>query len=112
MLLYKVRLFLITFFIFNAIGCSNTDTTTFGYSGRSSGFSIKGISMVAPKRSIDSIALQPILNIHANSIAIMPYAFCTIENPEVRYNQHGQHWGESINGVIDCIRLAHQKISL
>jgi hypothetical protein len=65
--------------------------------------------MVAPQRSIDSMALHPIADVNANSIAVMPYAFCTIENPEVKYNQHGQHWGENIDGVISCIKLAHQK---
>ncbi|HEV8080517.1 MAG TPA: hypothetical protein VGP43_07390 [Chitinophagaceae bacterium] len=104
-----VRLLFITYFFINAIGCSNADTTALGYTKRSSGFSIKGISMVAPQNIIDSMALKPIADIHANSISLMPYAFCTIENPEVRYNQHDQHWGENIEGVIGCIKLAHQK---
>lgn len=65
--------------------------------------------MVAPQKTIDSAAMQPMVNINANSISIMPYAFCSIENPEVKYNQHGQHWGENIDGVIGCIQLAHQK---
>ncbi len=104
-----IRFLLITYFIIDAVGCSNADTAALGYTGRTSGFSVKGISMVAPQRSIDSLALQPIVGVHANSISLMPYAFCAIENPEVRYNQHGQYWGENIDGVIGCIKLAHQK---
>ncbi|MEO7292091.1 MAG: hypothetical protein ABIW34_03250 [Ginsengibacter sp.] len=93
----------------NAMSCSNADTLPLNFTGQSWDFSIKGISIVAPQSPIDSIALQPIVDIHANSISLMPYAFCTLENPEVRYNQHGQHWGENIDGVIGCIKLAHQK---
>lgn len=65
--------------------------------------------MVAPVNRIDETALQPIININANSIAIMPYAFCTIDDPVVKFNQHEQHWGENVEGVIGSIQLAHQK---
>lgn len=65
--------------------------------------------MVAPQKSIDLSSIQPMLNVNANSIAVMPYAFFSIENPEVRYDQHGQHWGENTDGVTGCIKLAHQK---
>ena len=102
------KLSLIACFIIYAIGCSNADTTTVSHTVRSPGFIIKGVSMVAPVKPIDEMALQQITNIHANSIAIMPYAFFTIDNPEVKYNQHGQHWGENIEGVIGCIQLAHK----
>ncbi len=106
---YNVRLIFITYFFINSTGCFDTDKTSSDHPPTSPGFSIKGISIVAPQSPIDSTALQPIVDIHANSISLMPYAFCTIENPEVRYNQHGQHWGENIDGVIGCIKLAHQK---
>ena len=76
---------------------------------QSSGFSIKGISMVAPVTSIDSNALLPLIAINSNSIAVMPYAFCSPENPVIRYNHKGQWWGESDEGVINSIQLAHQK---
>lgn len=65
--------------------------------------------MVAPVKPIDETAMQPIVNVHANSIAIMPYAFCTLENPVIKYSDKGQWWGESDEGVIACIQLAHQK---
>ncbi len=65
--------------------------------------------MVAPVEAIDSGALLPILNSYANSIAVMPYAFCSTENPEIKYNHKGQWWGESDEGVIGSIELAHQK---
>jgi len=65
--------------------------------------------MVAPVKQIDEIALQPIVNVHANSISVMPYAFCSPENPVIKYNNKGQWWGESDSGVIGSIQLAHKK---
>jgi hypothetical protein len=89
--------------------CSQTETTASDVSVRSADFSIQGVSMVAPVNPIDETAMQPIVNIHANSIALMPYAFCSAENPVIKYNHKGQWWGESDEGVIACIQLAHQK---
>ncbi len=109
LLLYSAKLLLITCIFIQTISCSPADTTMHIDAVQSSGFSIKGVSMVAPVNRIDEAGLQPIVNVNANSISIMPYAFFTIENPEVRYNQHGQHWGESTDGVIGCIQLAHKK---
>lgn len=65
--------------------------------------------MVAPVKPMNGTALVPIVNLHANSIAIMPYAFCSPENPVIKYNHHGQWWGESDEGVIGSIQLAHEK---
>ena len=72
-------------------------------------FKIKGISLVAPVRVIDSSAMAPVLNVNANSIAIMPYAFCSVANPAVKYNSQGQWWGESDAGVLGTIAIAHSK---
>jgi hypothetical protein len=102
---------LFAFFIINACGCFNSERTASEEVVQSSGFSIKGVSMVAPVNRIDQAGMQPIVNLNANSISLMPYAFFSIDNPEVRYNQHGQHWGENSDGVIGSINLAH-KINL
>ncbi len=72
------------------------------------GFLIQGISLVAPVKPITDTALQPIINIHANYVSLMPYSFCTPENPVIQYNHRGQWWGESDEGVIGCIELAHK----
>jgi hypothetical protein len=109
LLFNSVKLLLLICIFIQAIGCTSSDTTALGEAPKSSGFFIKGISMVAPVNGIDEMTLQPIVNVNANSIAIMPYAFFTTENPEVKYNQHGQHWGENIDGVIGCVQLAHKQ---
>lgn len=109
MLLYLTRLSIIAAFFINTTGCFNAEKTSFGEGKKSTDFAIKGVSMVAPVKPIDSSALAPIKNIHANSIAIMPYAFCTPENPIIQYNHKGQWWGESDDGVVGCIQLAHKQ---
>ena len=100
---------MISYFFINANGCFDADKTSSDHTPVSSGFSIKGVSIVAPIKSIDSFALQPITDIHSNSIVVMPYAFCSPENPVIQYNHKGQWWGESGDGVISCIELAHKK---
>ncbi len=65
--------------------------------------------MVAPVRPVDEKVLQPILDVHANSIAIMPYAFCSVDNPVLVYNKKRQWWGETDEGVIETIQMAHKK---
>jgi len=109
-LLFNItRLTLAFCFFINANGCSNTETTPYNEAVRPTGFTIKGISLVAPVKQIDETALQPIVNVHAGSIALMPYAFCNPENPVIKYNHQGGWWGESDDGVIGCIQLAHKK---
>ncbi len=106
---YLTRLSLIACLFINTYGCFNTDKTYSDDKLRASGFSIRGISIVAPVNPIDEKMLQPVVNINANSIAVMPYAFCSPENPVIRYNHKGQWWGESDEGVIGSILSAHQK---
>jgi hypothetical protein len=107
--LYFTRLSLFVCMLIIAFGCFNSEKIASEDAVQSTGFSIKGISMVAPVNRIGESGLQPIVKVNANSIAIMPYAFCSPENPEIRYNHKGQWWGESDDGVIGSIELAHQK---
>ncbi|MEP6846967.1 MAG: hypothetical protein ABI861_13230 [Panacibacter sp.] len=73
-----------------------------------SGFSIKGVGLVATTHEIDSNEFINIRNINANAIAIMPYGFCSTEKPSVVYNSTRQWWGETDAGVQACIKLAKQ----
>lgn len=106
---FITKLPFIVLILVNVNGCFDTDKVPSNAAGRSSRFTIKGVSMVAPVNPIDETALNPILNVHANSIALMPYAFFNPGNPVIKYNKKGQWWGESDEGVIACIQLAHQQ---
>lgn len=73
-------------------------------------FSITNGCSQTETKSLD----EPIADVNANSIAIMPYAFCTPENPVIKFpvikfNNHGQWWGENDEGVIGSIKMAHAK---
>ncbi len=111
MLLYLPRFLLLTYFLIDINGCIDPKTPSkpSDNSIKPSGFSIKGVSVVAPVKKIDSTGFLPITKVNANSIAVMPYAFCSPDNPVIRYNHKGQWWGESDEGVIGTIQLAHQR---
>lgn len=70
-------------------------------------FSTKGLALAAPIGEIDSAEFLPIVATHANSIAIMPYAFCSSLSPKVVFNHKRQWWGEKGVGVMKTILLAH-----
>ena len=71
-------------------------------------FTIKGVGLVASVKEIKPEAFTAILNTNANSITIMPYAFCSVGQPMVQYNNPRQWWGEKDEGVIGTIVLAKQ----
>lgn len=68
---------------------------------------IKGITMVAPPREITDDPMIPISDVNANWVALVPYGFSRMGQPEVRYNSNGQWWGERIDGIRSCIQRAH-----
>ncbi len=76
----------------------------------------KGLSFVAPHKPIDSTHFQPITNIGAEWISLMPYGFVGENSPEFHYIsakdtiQKGHiWWGETPHGVRECIKMAHSK---
>ena len=105
----SIRLFLTAWIITVMNCCTTVNSEIRNEKDPLSGFLIKGVSMVAPVNKIDAGALAPIIDIHANSIVIMPYAFCAQDKPVIRYNNMGQWWGENDEGVKGSIKLAHQK---
>ncbi|MCC6815876.1 MAG: hypothetical protein IT267_05650 [Saprospiraceae bacterium] len=68
---------------------------------------IKGITVVAPPREFTKDPMSEIKEIHAEWIALVPYAFTKNGIPELHYGtQYEQWWGERKEGIIECIRLA------
>ncbi len=61
---------------------------------------VNGLSFVAIGDSINATHVQPVVEVNANYVAIMPYAYIkdTI-NPVVNYNWEKQWFGETIDGV-------------
>ena len=62
--------------------------------------SINGLSFVASDRKITTKDIQPVLNINANWVAIMPFGFMPSEKkPSLSFNTKWQWWGETAHGV-------------
>jgi hypothetical protein len=76
----------------------------------------KGLSFVAPNKPIDSTHIQPITNIGANFVSLMPYGFVKENSAQFNFIAENdttkrQHiwWGETPDGIRESIRLAHAK---
>lgn len=68
---------------------------------------IKGVNFVAPRAEIEASSLKHINNIHANWIAIIPYAYTPLKsNKVIFYKNHPHWWGEGIEGVVSQINMA------
>ena len=43
----------------------------------------------------------------ANYVCLLPFAFVRGDEPLVHHSAHYQWWGESPEGIINCIQLSH-----
>ncbi len=66
---------------------------------------IKGVNFVAPPKPIQQKEMNSIVDINANWVAIIPYAFCRPNQPRVFF-EHQHHWGEKKEGVIGTVKYA------
>ena len=61
---------------------------------------INGVSFVAAKDSISASNIEPVLNLGANYVAIMPFGFIkNLEHPEIIHNTERQWFGETRVGA-------------
>ncbi|MCR8666700.1 glycoside hydrolase TIM-barrel-like domain-containing protein [Aestuariibaculum sp. M13] len=61
---------------------------------------INGVSFVASRDSINNRHIKPVLELHANYVAIMPFGFIrNLEHPRITYNSNRQWFGETKEGV-------------
>ncbi len=70
---------------------------------------IKGITLVAPPRPFKENPAHSIKSVHAEWIAVIPYAYTPLDKPEVRYNDNSwQWWGETEQGARQTIIIAKE----
>ena len=93
-----MRLILLTFFSFllSTYGCEPSDFDQ----------KMNGVCMVAPPSKISASDYDPIKRINANWVAIIPYSFCTPNDPKIRFDHNNQWWGEKTEGVKTAIIYA------
>jgi len=70
------------------------------------GEKMNGVSFVGTRHETERTHLEPITRIHANWIAVIPYAFARAGEPSVTFNHRRQWWGERREGVITIINHA------
>jgi len=70
---------------------------------------INGVNFVGPAQPIGPEALESLEQINSNWIAVIPYAFCWANRPDIYFNVPNQWWGENPEGVIKTIEYAKGK---
>ncbi|WP_445738180.1 glycoside hydrolase family 113 [Mariniflexile sp.] len=77
---------------------------------------IHGVSFVASRDTINSSHIKPLLNIHANYAALMPFGFIReLNHPEIMFNTDRQWFGETKVGVkqyVESLKQHHIKIMI
>ncbi|WP_395076385.1 glycoside hydrolase family 113 [Flavobacterium sp.] len=87
--------FVLTFLSFNLIHGQNK---------------INGLSFVASNREISEEAILPVININANWVTLMPFAFMkNIADTTIVYNNKRQWWGERKEGIAQTAAAFHEK---
>ena len=67
---------------------------------------IRGVNFVAPRNPIEQHQMQPIAEVNANYVGIVPYAFSRPEEPQVNFDTSRQWWGERKQGTEVTIQYA------
>lgn len=89
------------------VACSAIGEKPFRYTGPK----LEGVSFVAPRDSMSDTCYIPVKRISAEWVSLMPYGFVQEGSARFVYGRDNQWkwWGESPYGVVQCIRMAHQK---
>lgn len=70
----------------------------------------KGLSFVGNPKPITDSCLNAVVDLGANSITLMPFAFLeSLNDADVEFNFRNQWWGETPTGIDSCIQIAHRK---
>ena len=71
---------------------------------------INGVSFVASSRKISSVNVNPVVNVNANYVALMPFGFLPNKNaPNVIFNSKRQWFGETKPGLIQYAKEFQEK---
>ena len=82
------KLLLLLVFMLQVFGCSLSNQK------------INGVSYVASKQAVEHSNIKPIVKLHANYAAIMPFGFIReLSHPEIIFNTERQWYGETTDGA-------------
>jgi len=78
--------------------------------GQKSEVKLNGVSLVASRESVSEFHIKPILDVNANAVAVMPYAFMgSLANPDLKFNVERQWQGERLDGIRKTTQLLHSQ---
>ncbi len=91
-------------------GCGESESARAAEAPRIDG-RLNGITLEAPRREIDDRWVTPLESVHAEWVAIVPYAFCRADEGRVIYRREGRRgwWGEQPDGVRMMVQQAHDR---
>ena len=70
---------------------------------------LNGVCLVAPSQPLSPDDMEPIQELGANWVAVVPYAFSYgDDDPRINYDTSRQWWGERKEGVVTTIRYAQE----
>lgn len=69
----------------------------------------RGVSFVGTADPVRPHQIQKLHDVHANAIALMPFAFCQEGDPEVQFNMEWQWIGERTEGIREAALLAQSE---
>lgn len=69
---------------------------------------INGASLEMPRNEIHNHELSKLKEMNVDWVAMIPYAFSRPEETFVRWGE-GHWWGENPEGIIKCIKMAHEE---
>lgn len=108
-----MKYFLILPLFLGLVCCKNqqieTHSSTYHPENKKDKKEWNGVNLVAISSPIDSSNITPIVNLHANSVAIIPFGFIRSGQANVEYNLKWQWHGEKKIGAIEQIKLAHKQ---
>lgn len=99
------------FLLLSFSGCqliTDLNKPAFKYDGKK----LKGVSFVATSKPIGIETYEPLKNLNATWITLMPYGFARTTDATFTYNDGSnanQYWGETPAGIAACISMAHEK---
>lgn len=71
---------------------------------------INGVNFVGTPSPVDADAFQPLLDIGANHVCFVPFAYLSNDSPDLIWSGlDWQWWGESLKGIEECVKLAQMK---
>jgi len=108
------NIFLVFSLLFIALllaGCDKENLATDNEDFTKTGSTIifNGVSYTGPKYEVQSSEFDPIAEVNADYVCLMPFAFGNMDSTFLRYESGFQWWGERKEGIIKCTQYAQDR---